>query len=966
MKLLSLFSGIGAFEKALDRENIPYELVNFCEIDKFAVKSYCAIHGVTEDKNLGDISKVADRDIPDCDIVTYGFPCVPKGSLIKTSTGYVPIENIKTGDMVLTHNNRYRKVLKTMNRESNHIYHIKGVGVHDLQITEEHPVYVLRDENFQWIKVKDLTLQDRIVYNIPDGGGKSTRLNENVLWLLGRYCADGYKENHSLYRPIFCIGKSKVAEFEEKIQGFAHTVTHQERNCVEYKITDEVLISALSDFRTGSTKKEIPQRIIDAPMEEVAIFLEGYLSGDGHRRKDRNLTMFSTISENMGLGLASLVMKVHKVVPSVGKRIDSRGENFNASYNYQFCDNAKSQQIIGDKICVQIKSIEREDSPTEVFNIEVEEDNSYTVFNVIVHNCQDLSVAGKMAGIVEGETRSGLLFEALHIIKNKKPKYAIAENVKNLVGKKFKADFDNMLNILDGYGYNSYWKVLNAKDYGIPQNRERVFVISIRKDIDDGTFKFPEKFPLELRLKDMLEETVDEKFYLTPKQIDKFQNSRKKAQEILSNNPVPRLVGGIGEINFGKQYRLGNRVYDANEIAMCLTASPVGNAGGYSYLYKVSEADTPDYETIKSVNDNYATLNGGKIGKMTDIYRRAYYDKAVSPTLHTCPGGNTEAKVIITDQQIVDSIPNSKAYIKRKAQETLDEKGYLPEFHNPYHNSEVKEISPTIATSCGNEAGVGSVLYKHNFRIRKLTPKEYWRLMGFDDSDFEKAKYRTEIKYLRGDKKCSANLKAVSEKPKPNDTATYVLCTTKDLKDMEILKTIKKSSVEMPEQEKMQNVNFVIEKLAEMERLGCAISTTKCIDFMGTHFILMEGLDRHAMVIITVVKKGKGNTVKYMKITTELNLPATKLYTILTLFVQIIQSKIFTSTTVKANIQGSIAITENSENNFLMQLSNLKMESIIEQMSNSALYKQAGNSIVVDVLQYIFRNLFGKGVNNEN
>ena len=426
IRLLSLFSGIGAFEKALDRENIPYELAYFCEIDKFAVKSYCAVHGVSEDKNLGDISKIASEDIPDCDIVTYGYPC------------------------------------------------------------------------------------------------------------------------------------------------------------------------------------------------------------------------------------------------------------------------------------------------------------------------QDISVAGKMAGIVEGETRSGLLFEALHIIKNKKPKYAIAENVKNLVGKKFKADFDNMLNILDSYGYNSYWKVLNAKDYGIPQNRERVFVISIRKDIDDGTFKFPEKFPLELRLKDMLEETVDEKFYLTPKQIDKFQNSRKKAQEILSNNPVPRLVGGIGEINFGKQYRLGNRVYDANEIAMCLTASPVGNAGGYSYLYKVSEADTPDYETIKPVSDNYAVLNGGKIGKMTDIYRRAYYDKGVSPTLHTCPGGNTEAKVIITDQQIIDSIPNT--YNKKRAQELLIEKGYIPELHNPYHNTELKDISPTVTTYSGNSTNSGTVLYKHNFRIRKLTPKEYWRLMGFDDVDFEKAK----------------------------------------------------------------------------------------------------------------------------------------------------------------------------------------------------------------------------------
>ena len=87
--------------------------------------------------------------------------------------------------------------------------------------------------------------------------------------------------------------------------------------------------------------------------------------------------------------------------------------------------------------------------------------------------CQDISVAGLQKGIKAGETRSGLLYEALRIIKAKKPKYAIAENVKNLVGKRFKGDFEQLLALLDDMGYNSYWQVLNAKDYGIPQNRER-------------------------------------------------------------------------------------------------------------------------------------------------------------------------------------------------------------------------------------------------------------------------------------------------------------------------------------------------------------------------------------------------------------------------------------------------------------------------------------------------------------
>lgn len=128
--------------------------------------------------------------------------------------------------------------------------------------------------------------------------------------------------------------------------------------------------------------------------------------------------------------------------------------------------------------------------------------------------CQDISLAGKQKGFEEdGElTRSGLFFEALRIIEDTKPRVAIAENVKNLTSQKFQKEFDIVLTSLEEAGYNNYWKVLNAKDYGIPQNRERVFIVSIRKDIDNEMFKFPEGFELKLRLKDMLEDEVDEKY----------------------------------------------------------------------------------------------------------------------------------------------------------------------------------------------------------------------------------------------------------------------------------------------------------------------------------------------------------------------------------------------------------------------------------------------------------------------
>ena len=92
------------------------------------------------------------------------------------------------------------------------------------------------------------------------------------------------------------------------------------------------------------------------------------------------------------------------------------------------------------------------------------------------------------------------------------PKYSIIENVKNLVGKKFRKDFDKMLDDLEELGYNNYAKVLNAKHYGVPQNRERVFIVSIRKDIDDEKFIFPDPVFLKKKLKDVLEEEVDEKY----------------------------------------------------------------------------------------------------------------------------------------------------------------------------------------------------------------------------------------------------------------------------------------------------------------------------------------------------------------------------------------------------------------------------------------------------------------------
>lgn len=125
--------------------------------------------------------------------------------------------------------------------------------------------------------------------------------------------------------------------------------------------------------------------------------------------------------------------------------------------------------------------------------------------------CQDLSLGGKRIGLGK-ETRSGLLYECEKIIEYHKPKYLLLENVKYLVCKKFRPKFEEWLNYLEGLGYTNYWKVLNAKDYGIPQNRERVFVISILGE--HKPYEFPDQIPLNKCIGDILEDKVDEKYYV--------------------------------------------------------------------------------------------------------------------------------------------------------------------------------------------------------------------------------------------------------------------------------------------------------------------------------------------------------------------------------------------------------------------------------------------------------------------
>ena len=340
-------------------------------------------------------------------------------------------------------------------------------------------------------------------------------------------------------------------------------------------------------------------------------------------------------------------------------------------------------------------------------------------FNMICGGspCQDFSVAGKQKGSVWTckdcgheynpltvhwserdkcpccgsnnieKTRSSLLVEYLRVIRANEPNFGMYENVKNIVGKQFKDTFKMFTDELDEYGYNVYWKVLNAKDYGIPQNRERVYLIFIKKELDNGKFTYPEPFDNGMRLKDILEENVDEKFYISNDKVQRFLTNLNNKDALLYDACQVKREGKSREYN---------------DFCPTLTAR--------------------DYKDPRLVNDN-VVKQVGNISKCEGNWKnpqvgRIYSTDGCSPTLNTCGGGSHEPKIV----QLGNINPSGKGMNGN----VFDENG----------------LAPTITTNKG-EGNKIAIRQVHKIelpiRIRKLTPKECFRLMGFSDENFEAA-----------------------------------------------------------------------------------------------------------------------------------------------------------------------------------------------------------------------------------
>ena len=335
--------------------------------------------------------------------------------------------------------------------------------------------------------------------------------------------------------------------------------------------------------------------------------------------------------------------------------------------------------------------------------------------DLIMHGspCQDISIAGNQAGADENSgTRSSLMYETLRIVNKLKPKYVVWENVKNLISDKHWHNFNNYLQQMQNLGYDSYYNVLNAKDYGIPQNRERVFTISIRQDLNSNGYYFPEKQKLKLRLKDMLDKSVDEKYYLSDKAINFFKQNEIKQRErgngfrfnVTNGDNIAKTIttcaGSRMDDNFIDCVRLGGvfdkdgeihqagSIYDTNGISPTLDTMQ----GGWRQPSVV----------VDSVKDEINVV--GNYMPSEHDSSRVVDTSGIAPTVKENHG--TVTAIIEEANDNADNID----YVVGKYQNFIKEHEYFPKMFNPYNETEITDIAPTQTTNCGSSGSSATVL----------------------------------------------------------------------------------------------------------------------------------------------------------------------------------------------------------------------------------------------------------------
>lgn len=444
VKYVSIFSGIEAATVAW--QPLGWEPLAFSEIDPFP--STVLQHHYPDIPNLGDITKIDWNPYKgQADLVVGGSPCFPAGTLILTSEHLKPIEEIKVGDMVLTHRNRWRRVTATGSKIADTIV-LRGNGVSSLECTPNHPFYartrVHRESGYgyeykqEWIPATDMVGRQWLNMNaateplpvpaLPDG----VSLTEPFLRLIGTWLSLGQSSSLPAFRfDSQSINRWVMKQFGGKEKHIPSWV---------YGLSENLRISLLEGYfqRMDSVRYAQP-----CSGMQLLVGMKILAAGAGYR--------------------SSILYEENPSIHSTG--------TYRIKFNTSPID---SDDFDDDGYWGRVNEKTVGRSNVLVYNLEVEDDHSYVAAGIAVHNCQSFSVAGKREGLAGA---SGLMFEYIRAVRELRPRWFVWENVPGAFTSERGEAYRQLLSEMDALGYGLAWRVLDAQFFGVAQRRERVFLV---------------------------------------------------------------------------------------------------------------------------------------------------------------------------------------------------------------------------------------------------------------------------------------------------------------------------------------------------------------------------------------------------------------------------------------------------------------------------------------------------------
>jgi len=488
----SLFSGIGGFELGFEHEG--FETRWFIENDPYCQK---VLRKHWPDVPIyGDIRAIDFGTLERVDVLTGGFPCFAAGTFVLSDKGYIPIEDIKIGNSVLTHRGQWKKVTRISKREDIKLYEVRGTGILPTMVTSEHP-YFVRERKFkwdnkkraytrsfslpEWKQVRDINQGYFAAQVLPEI--KTDNHSPSFWWLVGRYLADGWRvarKGRKNGRVVICCAIKEENEIRERIKqaGFNSTCV-REGAISKFHITKGCFYEFLEPFGRLASGKRLPAEALSLDAEKSEALFLGWASGDGHRNKKHNMWSVTTVSKSLALGMALLAQRFGRVASvyhtEMPERctIQGRTTNQHDQYNVRVCDSNRTSFIEGEYGWTNIKKCGYTEKRGTVYNISVDDDESYIANGAIVHNCQDISTANPKGKGIEGE-RSGLWSYFAEAIRVLQPRYAVIENVPNLANRGLNVVLSDLAEI----GYDAEWNIVSARGVGARHLRRRIFIVA--------------------------------------------------------------------------------------------------------------------------------------------------------------------------------------------------------------------------------------------------------------------------------------------------------------------------------------------------------------------------------------------------------------------------------------------------------------------------------------------------------